>query len=161
MLKKFYFKNKFNEYVSVKKINNFIFIDTNKIKKNFTSMYSIKIFKNFYTYTFIIYFLRIKWRGKAYRIRFFKKNSKFTLNFGHSHWYKILFKKLHINFFRIKQQNYVVIFTNRLLITKLNNFFNNIRKYNKYTKRGIRTKRRIFLRRFGKISQVNSILHSF
>jgi len=43
----------------------------------------------------------------------------------------------------------------------LRDLFNGIRPYNKYTKRGIRLKKSFFKQRFGKISQVNSILHSF
>lgn len=65
------------------------------------------------------------------------------------------------SFFRIRRQNYLLFFKNRIDFSFLKNSFNTIRKYNKYNRRGIRLKKIYFLKRFGKISQVNSILHNF
>ncbi len=112
-------------------------------------------------YSYIHYYLRIVWRGKAYRVRLFKKNSKFTFNFGHSHWYKIVYDNRHFKFTRIRRQNYVVSFSKREEFYLVKYIINSIRTYNKYTRRGIRFKKDFFIKRFGKISQVNSILHSF
>lgn len=152
-------------YITIRKIDNIYFINNNinknKIFKSFFLYKYVKILKHHYIYNYIFYFLRIIWRGKAYRVRLFKKKSKFTLNFGHSHWYKILYIKNKINFFKIRRQNYLTLFSERNNYNKIFSVFNNIRKYNKYTKRGIRLKKTFFLRRFGKISQVNSILHNF
>lgn len=155
------FINKINNIFIIKKINNIVYVNLNYNMSTYISVKSIKIIKNFFIYSFIIYFLRIVWRGKAYRVRLFKKSSKFTLNFGHSHWYKIIYDKNHYNFFRIRRQNYLVFFKDRNDFFFLKDIFNGIRKYNKYNRRGIRLKKTIFLKRFGKISQVNSILHSF
>lgn len=161
MLKKIHFNNKFNEIIKIKKLNNYIFVDISMLVSNYTKLTAIKTLKNFFTYTFIMYFLHITWRGKAYRVRLFKKNSKFTVNFGHSHWYKILFKSNYFKFFRIRRQNYLVFFRDRQGTDLIKKIFSNIRQFNKYTRRGIRLKKSIFIKRFGKISQVNSILHSF
>ena len=120
-----------------------------------------KILKIFFVETFVSYYLRLIWRGKAYRIRFFKKSQKFTFNFGHSHWFKLTFRKNKFQFFRMRRQSYLVTYSNRLEYFFLRDLFNNIRQYNKYTKRGLRLKKTLYKQRFGKISQVNSILHSF
>jgi hypothetical protein len=126
-------------------------------KKN----YHINKIKNFFTHSFVIYFLRIQWRGKAFRIRYFKKSNKFTFNFGHSHWFKLIFSPTVYNFFKIRRQSYLIIFNNRLEAFSLLSSFNKLKTMNKYTKRGIRIKNSPYIKRFGKISQVNSSLHSF
>lgn len=153
--------NGYNNIFLLKKINNILLVDLNQNTNIYTSVKFIKIIKNFFTHSFVIYFLRIIWRGKAYRIRFFKKSSKFTLNFGHSHWCKILYNSNVYSFFRIRRQNYLLFFKDRMDFLFLKSSFNTIRSYNKYNRRGIRLKKIYFLKRFGKISQVNSILHNF
>jgi len=134
----FYFKN--HQYFKKKKYNNL---------------------KLFFRETFISFYLRFIWRGKAYRVRLFKKNKKFTLNFGHSHWVKLLYQTKDIQFFRLRRQSYLMTYLDKKQYLFLRDLFNGIRPYNKYTKRGIRLKKSFFKQRFGKISQVNSILHSF
>lgn len=57
--------------------------------------------------------------------------------------------------FKLKRQLYIIIFKNRKLNNILINNFNNIRIYNKYTKRGLRIKNTPYIKRFGKISQIN------
>ena len=147
-----------NNLLVYKKINNIPVIVVNYGIHNYCKK------KNIYTYfnqSFLLQYMRIIWRGKAYRVRFFKKSSKFTLNFGHSHWYKLMFKDTYFKFYKIKRQNYLILFPNRLDKLFLEETFNSIRVYSKYTRRGIRVKKTPYIRRFGKISQVNSILHSF
>ena len=145
----------------LKKINNFIIIMLGNGSHIYTAYKYWKLWKNYFVYTFIIYFIRIIWRGKAYRVRFFKKSAKFTFNFGNSHWYKLIYDKTRLSFFRIRRQSYLAFASDRFDTRLIKDFFSNIRVYNKYTRRGIRIKRAPYIRRFGKISQVNSILHSF
>ena len=165
MLQKIKINIKGSNFITIRKIDSSYFItdniDKNKFFKSFVNNYYCKILKHHFVYNYIVYFLKIMWRGKAYRVRLFKKKSKFTLNFGHSHWYKVLYKKDYFKFFKIRRQSYLVLFSNREERHFVANAFHTIRRYNKYTKRGIRVKKTFFLRRFGKISQVNSILHSF
>lgn len=149
------------EKIVFKKINNISFFLLNYKQNLFKEQYSIKKLKLFFIHSYVIYFLRIIWRGKAFRIRYFKKSNKFTFNFGHSHWLKLLFKPTVFNFFKIKRQSYLSIFNNRWDAQVLIHYFNNLRQMNKYTKRGIRIKNTPYIKRFGKISQVNSSLHSF
>lgn len=161
MLESITFYNSNFQKVVFKKINNISFFLLNYKQNLFKEPNNIKKLKNFFIHSYIIYFLRIVWRGKAFRIRYFKKYNKFTFNFGHSHWLKLIFKPSIFNFFKIKRQSYLSIFSNRLDSKDLIFYFNNLRQMNKYTKRGIRIKNTPYIKRFGKISQVNSSLHSF
>lgn len=161
MLKTIKILNKNIEKIVLKKINNISFILLNYNQNFYKNNYIINKYENYFSNSFIIYFLRIIWRGKAFRVRYFKKNNKFTLNFGHSHWLKLIFCPSTFKFVKLKRQNYLVLFENFKNIWKLETFFNNLKKMNKYTKRGIRVKNTPYIKRFGKISQVNSSSHSF
>jgi hypothetical protein len=155
VLKTIKLKNNKNTIIQ-KNLNNFDFfiINIKNLKKQHKL---IKYFVNsFYTFYF-----RIIWKGKAYRVRYFKTNNKFTLNFGHSHWCKLSFNNKIFNFFKIKKQNYIIFFSYRQQLKFLEMFFNTIRVFNRYTRRGIRIKSLPTIRRFGKISQANSSLNSF
>jgi len=150
-----------DDLIIIKKINNFFFFLFNFTNKHFSEKKYNDILKKYFVYTFITFYLRIIWRGKAYRVRLFKKSNKFTLNFGHSHWCKLWYNINFFKFFRIKRQNYLVLFNTRWEESYLKFLFSKIRIYNKYTRRGIKLKKTPYIRRFGKISQVNSSLHSF
>lgn len=150
-----------HDKIIIKKINKFVIFLMNFTLSYYTKPKYTKILKHYYTYTFITFFLRIIWRGKAYRVRLFKKSCKFTLNFGYSHWCKLWYNNHFFKFFKLKRQNYLVLFSNRWEDYYLKYLFSTIRIYNKYTRRGIRFKKTPYIRRFGKISQVNSSLHSF
>lgn len=153
--------NKNIEKVVLKKINNISFIVLNYNQNFYKNNHVIEKYENYFSNSFIIYFLRIIWRGKAFRVRYFKKNNKFTLNFGYSHWLKLIFCPNIFKFVKLKRQNYLIIFEDYKNVWKLQNFFNNLKKMNKYTKRGIRVKNTPYIKRFGKISQINSSSHSF
>lgn len=153
--------NNYIEKINLKKINNIFFILLNYNQKFYKNVNVIEKYEDYFSNTFIIYFLRIIWRGKAFRVRYFKKNNKFTLNFGHSHWLKLIFCSKILKFIKLKRQNYLVLFENYKYVWKLKNFFNNLKKMNKYTKRGIRVKNTPYIKRFGKISQINSSSHNF
>ena len=153
--------NYYFERIVLKRVNNISFFLLNYNQKYCFNNIIISKFKNFFVYSYIVFFLKIIWRGKAFRIKYFKKSNKFTFNFGHSHWTKLIFLPNIFNFFKIKRQSYLSIFVNRKDSKNLLDNFNNLRKMNKYTKRGIRVKTTPYIKRFGKISQVNSSLHSF
>ena len=150
-----------SEHIVFKKLNNISFFLLNYKQKFCYDNIIISKYKKYFIHSYIIYFLRIVWRGKAFRIRFFKKSNKFTFNFGHSHWTKLVFTPNIFKFYKIKRQSYLSIFNTRHEARFLTFEFNHIREMNKYTKRGIRIKNSPYIKRFGKISQVNSSLHSF
>ena len=113
------------------------------------------------TLTEFIAIKMIKLNSEKIVTNLFKKSNKFTLNFGHSHWCKLWYNINFFKFFKIRRQNYVVLFNSRWDEFYLKFLFSKIRIYNRYTKRGIKLKKTPYIRRFGKISQVNSSLHSF
>jgi len=153
-------QTEFYEKLFLTKVNNItIFILNYKQKYYKDKVFSAKL-KKYFIHTYVIFFFRIIWRGKAYRVRFFKKYNKFTFNFGHSHWNKLIYSPEY-TFLKLGRQNYIIIFKTRLQKNYVIKTFNNLRTMNKYTKRGIRIKQSPYIRRFGKISQVNSSLHSF
>ena len=155
MFKSVKFINVYNEQIILKNFNNITIFITNFILNHYKNFFFIKKFNLFFINSFIYYYLKIVWRGKAYRIRFFKKSCKFTFNFGHSHWYKLKYNNNLYSFFRLKRQSYLILFFDRKLKNHLVNKFNKIRVYNKYTKRGVRIKSTPYIKRFGKISQNN------
>jgi len=61
--------------------------------------YSSKLTK-YYTYSMVVMWLKMIFRGKGYRMRKFKRFNKFTFNFGRSHWTKSTYDR---NFFFCKK----------------------------------------------------------
>lgn len=117
------------------------------------------MFNSFCLKTFSMHWMRISFRGKGYRLRKFKKLSKVTLNFGHSHWAKIVLNRVLYFFKKIKRQNYICLaktYSNYKFFKNNIKFFKSL---NIYTKRGLRLKKQYIKKRFGKISQVVSSLH--
>jgi hypothetical protein len=103
--------------------------------------------------------MRVAFKGKGYRLRKFKKINKLTLNFGHSHWAKVILDSNFFFFKKIRRQNYLCLskkYTKYKHIKLSLKFF---KKLNSYTKRGLRLTKQFIKRRFGKISQVVSSLH--
>lgn len=152
--------NNVNDVVYLKKINNIIVFILDHTFRNYSLIKKFKKIKKYFSQSFVTFFIRILWRGKAYRVRFFKKYKKFTLNFGHSHWCKLVYPKDY-TFVKLKRQNYLALFSKRQERWEVVNLFNTIRVFNKYTRRGIRVKNTPYIKRFGKISQVSSSMHSF
>lgn len=113
---------------------------------------------------FLFFFKRITFRGKSYRIRFFKRFQKFTLNFNYSHWTKVKLSSIWgISRRKRKKERdrprYMIFTTDYKLWPEFIEFFKNIRFYNCYTMRGLRFRTQPIIRRFGKLSQHVSILH--
>ena len=161
MFKAITFKNPYLELITLLQIKNINFFYLLNKKNFWFDVKSSIISHKYYVSTFVYFFSRIIWRGKAYRVRLFKINNKFTFNFGYSHWTKLLYDSTQFLFYKLGRQNYLVFYHTREHQNQLFSLFSNIRKMNKYTKRGIRVKKLPYIRRFGKISQVNSSSHSF
>lgn len=147
-------KNKKTEWDNFNKIKTIqTIINTNIKNKNYqTYLY------NFFKSSFIIMWTRVVFRGKGFRTRNFQKELKLTFNFGHSHWDKVKFYRWFF-FFKLKRQNYLIL---SVLLEKLYLFewlLSRVRVINRYTNRGLRIKKQPIIRRFGKISQVVSLLH--
>lgn len=161
MIKSLFIKTKDKKKIIFKNINNINFFVLNYKQSFYKNNTTIEKFKAFFAHSYIYFFLRIIWRGKAFRVRYFKTKSKFTFNFGHSHWNKMIFSSKKYKFTKLRRQNYLVIFYNRKHIKSITDSFDNLRIMNRYNKRGIKVRTTPYIKRFGKISQVNSSLHSF
>jgi len=147
--------NSYKEILIYKKISSISIFLFNLRLINYKNYKYINLFNIFFIETFILYFLKLIWRGKAYRIRFFKKFSKITFNFGHSHWTKLTYNKKNLSIFKLKRQNYLIILNKKKLKKTFTSQINSIRNYNKYTKRGVKIKHTPYIKRFGKISQIS------
>lgn len=119
----------------------------------------LKNFNKFITHTILFYWVRVAFRGKGFRLRKFKKKSKLTFNFGHSHWSKIALDSRIFFFKKLKRQNYICISKTELYLKNFKLTLQTVKRLNVYTKRGLRLRRQKIHRRFGKISQVVSSLH--
>lgn len=123
-------------------------------KKNSQKRCLNKLF--FFEKLFLFFWKRIVFRGKSFRVRVLKKNKKLVLNFGYSHWTRLLFFKPW-NFFKKRRQSYIIYSNHYGCFMHLLQFFPQIKKINHYTMRGLRFKQQIIGRRFGKVSQHTSI----
>lgn len=157
-----YYTYKTNKIILPVKYHIKVWDNLNKIATNKTISGNIKISNNyifnFIKNSYIIIWTRIVFRGKGFRIRNFQKELKLTFNFGHSHWDKLKLYKLWW-FFKLRRQSYVVLtfFINYLFLFE--RLLSRVRIVNRYTNRGLRIKKQPIIQRFGKISQVVSLLH--
>ena len=107
---------------------------------------------------FVMFWRRIVFKGKGFRVRIFRDNKKITLNFGYSHWTKLKFIR-NWDIFKLYRQNYLSFCNSWQDFLDFELLLPTIKPMNRYTLRGLRFKRQIIKRRFGKISQYISSLH--
>ena len=96
----------------------------------------------------VYYFSKIKFKGKGFRMRFFKKNKLIKFFFGRSHKTFVLFKKLHMR--RINKYKFILKSINKDKIKINSHIATNIKPLNLYTIRGIRNSRQTVFKRKGK-----------
>jgi len=121
-----------------------------KFGYNFDNNYNIKLFNNFIKTFESYFFLKIKFKGKGFKIKFNKKLKLIKFYFGRS----------HITFFKLKTLKLKKITKYKFLLKNLN--FNKLKKkasemtyikpVNVYTLRGIRLSRQFIRKRKGKKS---------
>jgi len=105
-----------------------------------------------------LYWHRVMFKGKGFRVRIFGQNNKITLNFGYSHWTKLKFFNFW-TFFKLHRQNYLTFTSSKSDSEHFRCIIPKIKVMNRYTLRGLRLKRQTIKKRFGKISQYVSSLH--
>lgn len=96
----------------------------------------------------IWFFEKISFTGKGYKIKRPKSYKGLKLFFGHSHLFQyspisILLKKLY-------KAKYIFLSKNKKILNSLTKKLTSYRNLNCYTKRGLRTRRRIVFKRTGK-----------
>lgn len=124
-----------------------------KNRKHKSSLFKIsKKLSKFHFYIESLFFNKIKFKGKGFRVRF-KKNIKILkFTFGHSHINYIFVNKKTIAIKRLNKYKYTLKCRS---LTRINLFLKkicNIKKINMYTKRGIRLGRQKIFKRRGKKS---------
>lgn len=126
------------------------------VKDNYKNIYT---FNRYILKTFSIHWVRVIFRGKGFRLRKFKQFNKLTFNFGHSHWTKMALDIDNFFFKKLRRQNYICLLKKYSQLKLFKNNIKFLKRLNFYTKRGLRLKKQFIRRRFGKISQVVSLLH--
>lgn len=96
----------------------------------------------------MFFFKKIKFKGKGFRIKFFKKIKIIKFFFGKSHKTFIFLK--NINKKKINKYKFYIIGINKQKILKIVEKILKIKKINIYTLRGLRKNRQIIFKRKGK-----------
>jgi len=94
------------------------------------------------------YFLKIKFKGKGYKIGFYKKIKIINFYFGKSHKSIFLYNNLRIK--KLSKYKFIVFSSNYNYLKKVGLKIINIKKINEYTNRGLRLSRQIIIKRKGK-----------
>ena len=119
-----------------------------KLKPNKNMICMVNFLNQFLKSLNVYFFFKIKFKGKGYRIRFYKKNKIVKFYFGKSHitfffFKKLILKKISKYKFIIKSPNFFNLKNKALKIVK-------IKKINVYTLRGLRIARQNIFKRKGK-----------
>ncbi len=143
------------------KIKSITIWDKNKnliiLNKNLIN-YQKKINLKYLIQTYVYIVQKITFKGKGFRIQH-KKNVKYIdFSFGHSHL-ALLFYKLPIIFRKLTRTKIIYLNYKNKITNLFYLYIKYIKQINVYTKRGLRFKKQIIKKRFGKISQLISSLH--
>jgi hypothetical protein len=76
---------------------------------------------------------------------------------GRSHWTKLLYNQNKITIKRTKKNSYTVLSIKEKNLNVLGLLLKRVKGVNTYTKRGVRLSRQNIKKRYGKVSQANSV----
>lgn len=107
----------------------------------------------------ISFWKKILFKGKSYKIKVAKNQTKITFRMGFSHWTKFRFYNFTGSIYRYTRQKFIVFTYNYYILNMLLTQIKKIRPINPYTKRGLRISQQNIKRRSGKLSQALSSLH--
>src|SRR4051812_9906383 len=97
-----------------------------------------------------IFFEKINFKGKGFKLRIKKKNKFIFYMFGHSHINVALLGKTKIK--RLTKYKYIFKLRNKYILKSTVTNICNVRPLNIYTKRGLRKTRQFVFKRKGKKS---------
>lgn len=135
--KSFFFINKFNNIIKIYHKNVF----NNQILINSTLNNFIKLID-------IYEFVKIKFKGKGFKIGFYKNKNIMNFFFGASHINTFLIKNMLIK--KINKYKFILKSINIVELNNLSKQIVKIRKINYYTLRGLRKSRQILIKRKGR-----------
>ena len=154
---KFFLENK-NNYFQINKFNNIIKIYHNKVINN-QNLINLNI-NNFLKLIDIYEFIKIKFKGKGFKIGFYKNKNLMNFFFGASHINSFIIKNTFIK--KISKYKFIIKSTNIEKLNILSKKIISIKKINFYTLRGLRKSRQILIKRKGRkryfyVKQINKI----
>jgi ribosomal protein L6P/L9E len=135
--KNYFFLNKFNNIIKINNKNVF----NNQILINSTLNKFLKLID-------IYEFIKIKFKGKGFKIGFYKNKNIMNFFFGASHINTFLIKNTNIK--KINKYKFIIKSVNINELNSLSKKIINIRKINHYTLRGLRKSRQILIKRKGR-----------
>ena len=141
-----FFLNYKNNLVFLNKFNNIIKIYNKNIFNNQILINSTV--NNFIKLIDIYEFVKIKFKGKGFKIGFYKNKNVMNFFFGASHINTFLIKNTLIK--KISKYKFILKSTNIINLNTLSKQIINIRKINHYTLRGLRQSRQILIKRKGR-----------
>jgi len=159
-------KNNFNKNIQIFIYNNNWFIkliflnleliqfnkntNTFKIKTNYNCINFQNKFYNFLKNINFLKFLKIKFKGKGYKLEFFKKKTfnGILFHFGSSNIKIIKFNNIIVN--KINKYKYILLYNNLKKLKNIGIVNTNIKKINPYTLRGLRLSKSIIFKKKGK-----------
>jgi len=131
------FVNKFNNVIKINHKN--VFNNQNLINTTFNKF--IKLID-------IYEFIKIKFKGKGFKIGFYKNKNIMNFFFGASHINTFLIKNILIK--KISKYKFILKSTNNIELNNLSKQIIKIRKINYYTLRGLRKSRQMLIKRKGR-----------
>jgi hypothetical protein len=141
----FFIDNEKN-YFFINKFNNVVKIYNKKVFNNQTLINST--LNNFLKLIDIYEFVKIKFKGKGFKIGFYKNKNIMNFFFGASHINTFIITNTLIK--KISKYKFILKSTNIRELNDLAKKIVNIRKINYYTLRGLRKGRQILIKRKGR-----------
>lgn len=148
----FIYNNYYFLKINVNDKNIFINSETNslkiELKRPNKNVCELKEFNKFLKSINSYFYFKIRFKGKGYKISFFKKNKLIKFFFGSSHIQMFILKKISLK--KLSKYKFLLKSTNLNNLIKLSNKMINVRKINFYTLRGIRGTKAILIKRKGR-----------
>lgn len=133
-----------NSDIFINKNTNSIKIKNISIKKNIIKNELKTFLKSLDSY----FFLKIKFKGKGYKINFYKKIKLIKFFFGSSHIQMLDVKKIYLK--KLSKYKFILKNTNPKNLNEVAKKIVSIRKINPYTLRGIRLTKSLLIKRKGR-----------
>lgn len=140
-------------YINIRLFNANIYTNNNtniiKLKNNYNinkvNLFLIE-FNNFLFSLNHVFFKKIKFTGKGFKIK--KKNTNIIYYFNTAHINLVIVRNIIAR--RLSKSKYIFIKTNLYNLVKITNYIKSIRCNNIFTKRGLRISRQIIIKKKGK-----------
>ena len=145
--KMFYYKFSFEKFYFDNNLNTAIaFIDN----KNEMDVFEKNVFKKFIKSLDCYFFLKIKFKGKGYKIKYSKKKKFMKFFFGRSHITYIKYRAIILK--KNLKYKFVLKSNNFDYLKYVANLTKNVKTVNIFTSRGLRISRSLLFKRKGKKS---------